>query len=55
MLTMESHKTWALLGAVGEAGFGLFAAPLIYILINLLFDGVSLGQTFWFAIANGIT
>ena len=55
MLTMESHKTWALLGAVGEAGFGLFVAPLIYILINLLFDGVSLGQTFWFAIANGIT
>ena len=54
-MNMESYKTWALLGAVGGAGFGLFAAPLIYILINLLFDGVSLGQTFWFAIVNGIT
>lgn len=54
-MKMDSYKTWALLGAAGGAGFGLFVAPLIYILVNLFFDGVTFSQTFRFAIANGVT
>ncbi len=53
-MNMNSYKTWALLGAAGGLGFGLFAAPLIYILVNLFFDGVTLGQTIGFAVGNGI-
>ncbi|WP_297774380.1 hypothetical protein [uncultured Roseovarius sp.] len=51
----NSYVTWALFGAAGGAGFGLFAAPLIYILINLFADGVTFGDTVRFAIANGAT
>ncbi|MGI3211397.1 hypothetical protein ACROSR_09805 [Roseovarius tibetensis] len=54
-MNMKSYKTWALLGAAGGAGFGLFAAPLIYILINLSFDGVTFAETARFAVANGVT
>ncbi len=52
-MNLNSYKTWALLGAVGGAGFGLFVAPLIYILVSLFFDGVTFGQTVRFAVANG--
>jgi hypothetical protein len=55
IMTTNSYMTWALLGAAGGAGFGLFAAPLIYILVNLFADGVTFGETVRFAIANGIT
>lgn len=54
-MNMNSYVTWALLGAAGGAGFGLFAVPLIYILINLESDGVTFGQTVRFAVANGAT
>ena len=54
-MDMTSYKTWALLGAGGGLGFGLFAAPLIYILVKLFFDGVTFGETVAFALANGIT
>lgn len=54
-MNMNSSMTWALLGAAGGAGFGLFAAPLIYILVNMSFDGVTFGQTARFAVANGAT
>jgi len=54
-MNMNSYKIWALLGGAGGAGFGLFATPLIYILINIGPDGVSLGQTVRVAIANGVT
>lgn len=54
-MNMQSYRTWALFGAAGGAGFGLFAVPLIYILVNLFFDGVTFGQTVKFAIANGFT
>ncbi|MDZ7708669.1 MAG: hypothetical protein U5K36_00070 [Roseovarius sp.] len=54
-MDMNSYKTWSLLGAAGGAGFGLFAVPLIYILINMFFDGVTFGQTVRFAVANGAT
>lgn len=54
-MNMNSYTTWALLGTAGGAGFGLFAMPLIYILINLFFDGVTFSQTFRFALANGFT
>jgi hypothetical protein len=50
-----SSKTWALVGAAGGAGFGLFAAPLIFILVNLFFGGVTFGQTVGFALASGFT
>jgi hypothetical protein len=46
---------WAFLGAAGGAGFGLFAVPLIYILINLFGDGVTLGGTILVALGNGLT
>lgn len=54
-MTSNSYMTWAILGAAGGAGFGLFAAPLLYILINLSSDGVTFGETARFAIANGAT
>lgn len=54
-MNMSSFKAWALLGAAGGAGFGLFATPLIYILVNFFFDGVTLAQTAGFAVANGVT
>ena len=54
-MNMNSYKIWALLGAAGGAGFGLFAAPLVYILINLGSDGITFGETARFAVANGAT
>lgn len=54
-MNMNSYKTWALLGAAGGAGFGLFVAPLIYCLISLFTDGVTFNQVFRFALANGFT
>jgi hypothetical protein len=55
-MNIQSYKTWALLGGAGGAGFGLFAAPLLYILANLFFGGdVTFGETVRFAIANGFT
>jgi hypothetical protein len=54
-MNTTSYITWAILGAAGGAGFGLFAAPLLYILINLSSDGVTFGETARFAIANGAT
>jgi hypothetical protein len=55
IMNTNSYMTWALLGAAIGAGFGLFAVPLIYILINLFADGVTFGETVRFAIANGAT
>jgi len=54
-MTSTSYMTWAILGAAAGVGFGLFAAPLLYILINLSSDGVTFGATARFAIANGAT
>lgn len=54
-MDMTSHKTWAQLGALGGVGFGLLIAPLIYILINQFFGGVTLGGTILFALANAVT
>lgn len=55
-MNMKSYKTWALLGGAGGAGFGLFAAPLLYILVNISFyGGVTFGETVRFAAANGVT
>lgn len=55
-MNMDSYKTWAVLGGAGGAGFGLFATPLIYILVNISFgDGVTFGETARFAVANGFT
>lgn len=54
-MTSTSYMTWAILGAAAGVGFGLFAAPLLYILINLSSDGVTFGETARFAIANGAT
>jgi len=54
-MNMKSYTTWALLGAIGGAGFGLFAAPLVYILVNISADGVTLVQTVRVAVANGVT
>ena len=53
-MDMKSYKTWALLGTAGGAGFGVFAVPLVYILINLSPDGVAFGQTARLAVANGV-
>lgn len=54
-MNTNSYMTWALLGAAVGVGFGLFAVPLIYILVNLFFGGVTFGETVRFAIANGAT
>ena len=54
-MNMNSYFTWAMLGAAGGAGFGLFAVPLIYILVNLSSDGVTFAQTARVAVANGVT
>ncbi|MBC7179493.1 MAG: hypothetical protein H5U14_05285 [Roseovarius sp.] len=54
-MTSTSYMTWAILGAAAGVGFGLFAAPLLYILINLSSDGVTFGATARFANANGVT
>lgn len=54
-MNMNSYKVWALFGAGAGAGFGVFAAPLIYILINMFYDGVTLSETISFAIGNGFT
>ena len=54
-MNMKSYTTWALLGAAGGAGFGLFVVPLVYILLNLSSDGVTFGETARFAVANGAT
>jgi len=55
IMNTNSYMTWALLGAAVGAGFGLFAVPLIYILVNLFSDGVTFGETVRFAVANGAT
>ncbi|WP_317057663.1 MULTISPECIES: hypothetical protein [Roseovarius] len=52
---MNSYKIWALLGAVGGAGFGLVVTPLIFILVNFSSGGVTFGETVRFALANGVT
>jgi len=54
-MNTNSYMTWALLGAAVGAGFGLFAVPLIYILVNLFSDGVTFGETVRFAVSNGAT
>jgi hypothetical protein len=55
-MDMTSFKTWALLGAAGGAGFGLFGATLIYVLFAVsLYGSVALGDTVRFAVANGVT
>lgn len=54
-MNMRSYTTWALLGGAGGAGFGLLVAPLIYILVNFFFGGVTFVDTALFAIGNGIT
>lgn len=54
-MTSNSMGTWAFFGAAGGAGFGLFAVPLIYILINMFGDGVTLGGTILVALGNGLT
>ena len=54
-MNMNSSRTWAIFGAAGGLGFGVLAAPLIYILVNMFFEGVTFGETVLFAIGNGIT
>lgn len=54
-MNMRSYQTWALLGGAGGVGFGVLAAPLIYILVNFFFEGVGFVDTALFAIGNGIT
>ena len=54
-MTSNLSYKWAILGAGAGIGFGLFAAPLIYILINLFSDGVTLGQIVRTAIGNAFT
>lgn len=54
-MTSKSLTLWTFLGGAGGAGFGLFAVPLIYILINMFGEGVTLGATIIVALGNGLT
>lgn len=48
-------KNWGLLGAAAGVGFGLFAAPLLYLLVKLYFGDVTIGATIKFALGNALT
>ena len=55
-MDMTSFKTWALLGTAAGAGFGLFGASLIYVLLMVSLHGsVGIMDTVHFAVANGFT
>ena len=55
-MDMTSFKTWALLGTAAGAGFGLFGASLIYVLLMVSLHGsVGIMDTVHFAVASGST
>ena len=54
-MNLDTGKAWAVFGIAAGAGFGLFATPLMYLLVNMFFDGSSFGGTVKFALANGFT
>jgi pilus assembly protein TadC len=55
IMNLDTGKAWTVLGIAAGAGFGLFAMPLLFLLVNMFFDGSSFGGTFKFALANGFT
>lgn len=48
-------KNWGLMGAAAGVGFGLFVAPLLYLLVQLYFGDVTIGATIKFALGNALT
>ena len=48
-------KNWGIMGAAAGVGFGLFAAPLLYLLVKLYFGDVTIGSTIKFALGNALT
>ena len=53
-MTYNYMNAWAFFGAAAGAGFGLFAMPLLYLLVQNFYGGATLFETIKFAIGNGI-
>ena len=54
-MKLSPFNTYALLGAAGGFGFGIFVMPLVYLLVTVGGGPSSLDRLIWFALGNAFT